>query len=82
MAYGYPQRNPQVVVPPNPNNQINNGPIQQNLVKPTQKPQLPRQPWPKVVQTGAINPPPDHRGDTADTGIDEGRPNFPFLFEP
>ncbi|XP_010862411.2 sporozoite surface protein 2 isoform X2 [Esox lucius] len=92
LAYGYPQRNPQVVVQPNPNNQMNNGPGQQNLVKPTQKPQLPKQnavdpeapgnKWPNVVQTEAVNPPPDHRGDTADTGIDEGRPNFSFLFEP
>ncbi|XP_045072454.1 DEAD-box ATP-dependent RNA helicase 12-like [Coregonus clupeaformis] len=86
MSYGYPN-NPQ----PNQNNQVN-GQNQQNLEKTPQKPQLPLQQaaqpqapaktWPKGFQTEAANPPPDHRGDTADPGVDEGRPNFAFLFEP
>ncbi|XP_029529292.1 uncharacterized protein odam isoform X2 [Oncorhynchus nerka] len=82
MSYGYPNY-PQ----PNQNNRQN----QLNLEKTPQKPQLPLQAaqpqapgktWPKGFQTEAANPPPDHRGDTVDPGLDEGRPNFPFLFEP
>ncbi|XP_029529293.1 proline-rich proteoglycan 2 isoform X3 [Oncorhynchus nerka] len=83
MSYGYPNY-PQ----PNQNNRQN----QLNLEKTPQKPQLPLQQaaqpqapgktWPKGFQTEAANPPPDHRGDTVDPGLDEGRPNFPFLFEP
>ncbi|CDQ76394.1 unnamed protein product [Oncorhynchus mykiss] len=84
-SYGYPNY-PQ----PNQNNQVN-GQNQQNSEKTPQKPQLPLQAaqpqapgntWPKRFQTEAANPPPDHRGDTVDPGIDEGRPNFSFLFEP
>ncbi|XP_035644960.1 sporozoite surface protein 2 isoform X2 [Oncorhynchus keta] len=82
MSYGYPNY-------PQPNQ--NNGQNQLNLEKTPQKPQLPLQAaqpqapgktWPKGFQTEAANPPPDHRGDTVDPGVDEGRPNFPFLFEP
>ncbi|XP_029606008.1 gamma-gliadin isoform X2 [Salmo trutta] len=75
---------------PQPNQ--NNGQNQLNLEKTPQKPQLPLQQaaqpqspgktWPKGFQTEAANPPPDHRGDTVDPGVDEGRPNFSFLFEP
>ncbi|XP_064781937.1 uncharacterized protein odam isoform X2 [Oncorhynchus masou masou] len=70
----------------------NNGQNQLNLEKTPQKTQLPLQQaaqpqapgkiWPKGFQTEAANPPPDHRGDTVDPGVDEGRPNFSFLFEP
>ncbi|XP_035598178.1 uncharacterized protein LOC118362080 isoform X1 [Oncorhynchus keta] len=83
-SYGYPNY-PQ----PNQNNQVN-GQNQQNSEKTPQKPQFPLQAaqpqapgktWPKRFQTEAANPPPDHRGDTVDPGIDEGRPNFSFLFE-
>ncbi|XP_020351667.1 odontogenic ameloblast-associated protein-like [Oncorhynchus kisutch] len=83
MSYGYPN-----YLQPNQNN----GQNQLNLEKTPQKPQLPLQQaaqpqapgktWPKGFQTEAANPPPDHRGDTVDPGVDEGRPNFSFLFEP
>ncbi|XP_024254164.1 RNA polymerase II degradation factor 1 isoform X1 [Oncorhynchus tshawytscha] len=83
MSYGYPNY-------PQPNQ--NNGQNQLNLEKTPQKPQLPLQQaaqpqapgktWPKGFQTEAANPPPDHRGDTVDPGVDEGRSNFSFLFEP
>ncbi|XP_071025741.1 uncharacterized protein [Oncorhynchus clarkii lewisi] len=83
MSYGYPNY-------PQPNQ--NNGQNQLNLEKTPQKPQLPLQQaaqpqapgktWPKGFQTEAANPPPDHRGDTVDPGVDEGHPNFSFLFEP
>ncbi|XP_062333361.1 proline-rich proteoglycan 2 isoform X1 [Osmerus eperlanus] len=88
--YGYPQmRNSPSVMQPT----INNGQGQQNPEKTTQNPQLPLQQaikppgqgertWPKDRPTETSPLPPDHRGDTADPGIDEGRPNFPFIFEP
>ncbi|XP_014051126.1 gamma-gliadin isoform X2 [Salmo salar] len=90
MSYGYPNYPQPNQNYPQPNQ--NNGLNQQNLEKTPQKPQLPLQQaaqpqspgktWPKGFQTEAANPPPDHRGDTVDPGVDEGRPNFSFLFEP
>uniref|UniRef100_UPI003AAF5FE6 uncharacterized protein odam isoform X4 n=1 Tax=Centroberyx gerrardi TaxID=166262 RepID=UPI003AAF5FE6 len=87
--YGYPQQRNVVLQP-------NNGQVvqaQQNLERTTQRPQLPLQQasqpkvqtektWPLGTQKVPTMPPPDHRGDTSGPGIDEGHPNFPFLFEP
>ncbi|XP_071382364.1 uncharacterized protein odam isoform X1 [Centroberyx affinis] len=87
--YGYPQQR-NVVLQPNKGQVVQ---AQQNLERTTQRPQLPLQQasqpkvqtektWPLGTQKVPTMPPPDHRGDTSGPGIDEGHPNFPFLFEP
>nr|XP_020457680.1 uncharacterized protein LOC109961315 [Monopterus albus] len=76
--YGYPQQRNPGVLPPN------NG--QQNLERPTQRPQLPlqqaSQPKVQTDKKESTTIPPAPRGDTSGPGVDEGNSNFPFLFEP
>uniref|UniRef100_A0A3Q3Q6C0 Uncharacterized protein n=1 Tax=Monopterus albus TaxID=43700 RepID=A0A3Q3Q6C0_MONAL len=59
--YGYPQQRNPGVLPPN------NG--QQNLERPTQRPQLPLQTWGTQKESTTIPPAP--RGDTSGPGVDE-----------
>ncbi|KAL7403754.1 hypothetical protein ABVT39_004699 [Epinephelus coioides] len=76
--YGYPQQRNTAVLQPN------NG--QQKLERTTQRPQLPlqqaSQPKVQTERKETTTIPPDPRGDTSGPGVDEGRSNFPFLFEP